>query len=64
MSIDEKSAVFKAVLEEALKRMQETATATVSSAYEVVRSSGEVIVRRPDKADEKVTPPLKKTGTG
>ena len=42
--------VFDAIIAEALKRMQETVTTSVSSAYVVHRSGGELIVHRSDKA--------------
>lgn len=49
MSDHDKNLSFDAVLQEALKEMQETASTTISSSYEVLRSDGEVIVRKADK---------------
>ena len=65
MSESDKKASFDVVLQEALKIMRQTATNTSSSSYQVLRSSGAVIVQRPEKdlfGSEIVTPPLKKVG--
>ncbi|MGC2458270.1 MAG: hypothetical protein WA435_09755 [Gallionellaceae bacterium] len=45
MNTKARDVVFNEVVTEALKKMQQTATA-VSSSYEVIRSSGEIIVQR------------------
>jgi hypothetical protein len=45
MNTNVKDTVFKEVVNEALKKMQKTVT-SVSSSYQVVRSSGELIIQR------------------
>jgi hypothetical protein len=54
---------FSAVFKEALKKMQETVKTSVSSSYEVHRSSGEVTVQRSDNKNWEAELPPKKTGT-
>ena len=45
MNTNVKDAEFKEVVAEALKKMQKTVT-TAASSYEVIRSSGELIIQR------------------
>ena len=62
---EEKKAIFRAVMESALKKMSEVSTTAGSSSYEVHRSSGELIVRRSGKiwdAAEVVKSKLRKAG--
>lgn len=48
MNTTDKNTAFNEVVAEALKKMQETVAASDAS-YEVIRSSGEVIVQRTGK---------------
>jgi cobalamin biosynthesis Co2+ chelatase CbiK len=51
MNTIDKNTAFKEVVEEALKKMEETITSSGAS-YEVIRSSGEVIVQRTGKRSQ------------
>lgn len=67
MSANEKDSDFNIIVEQALKRMQESVTTSVSSSYEVHRSGGEVIVRRAGKGwfdTDSMASLVKKTGAG
>ena len=63
MTTADTKAEFIAIVEHAIKSMQHAVTTASSTAYEVHRSSGEMIVQRSDNAWEVNTPksaPLEK----